>query len=335
MFEYLQEVQVKTGGIDAEYGGALGGVISAVTKSGGNIFTGEAHYYYIGSGLSAGPVKRLVLDPDDFTTVGYFQDDKQVNNQNEFGGSIGGPIVRNQLFFFGSVSPRVVRRTNEYAFSDGTEPGSIDQEQTAWQGFGKVTYAAGQGARQRQPADDADAFDRPHAGLRFDGHELPDDVERGERGRTARAGSSADQNNVSSNVDLTLGNSGYLSARGGYFYDSYKDTGVPSTTSYTYQMSNIGSAGHPRQPAGPVGTANTPRIQITNFDTTKQGFVQLDYNHAFKGGHLLKGGWGVRRSVNDVDVAYPGGYVYLYWGQSFRSTATGQTGTGTYGYYRG
>ena len=36
VFEYLQEVQVKTSGLEAEYGGALGGVISAVTKSGGN-----------------------------------------------------------------------------------------------------------------------------------------------------------------------------------------------------------------------------------------------------------------------------------------------------------
>ncbi len=41
-------MQVKTGGIDAEFGGALGGVISAVTKSGGNSFSGETHYYYIG-----------------------------------------------------------------------------------------------------------------------------------------------------------------------------------------------------------------------------------------------------------------------------------------------
>jgi hypothetical protein len=120
VFEYLQEVQVKTGGIDAEYGGALGGVISAVTKSGGNLFTGETHYYYAGSGLSAQPVKRLVLDPNNLTTVGYFQDTKQPNHQSEFGGSLGGPIVRDKLFFFGSVSPRVVRRTNEYNFSAGT-----------------------------------------------------------------------------------------------------------------------------------------------------------------------------------------------------------------------
>ena len=127
VFEYLQEVQVKTGGIAAEYGGALGGVISAVTKSGGNRFTGEGHYYYSGNAISASPVQRLQLSPLDDTTVFDVQDDKQKNNRNEVGGSIGGPIVKDQLFFFGSVSPRFVRRTNDYLFSNGTEPGSLSQ----------------------------------------------------------------------------------------------------------------------------------------------------------------------------------------------------------------
>ena len=77
VFEYLQEVQVKTVGIPAEYGGALGGVISAVTKSGGNTFRGEGHYYYLGSALGAGPVERLVLSPVDDLTVAYVQDDEQ------------------------------------------------------------------------------------------------------------------------------------------------------------------------------------------------------------------------------------------------------------------
>src|SRR4051794_22748966 len=63
VFEYLQEVQVKTTGIAAEYGGALGGVISAVTKSGGNTFRGETHYYFQGSPLAAAPVQRLLLHP--------------------------------------------------------------------------------------------------------------------------------------------------------------------------------------------------------------------------------------------------------------------------------
>ena len=69
VFEYLQEVQVKTVGIPAEFGGALGGVISAVTKSGGNTFRGEGHYYYLGNALNSGPVQRLVLSPVDDRTV--------------------------------------------------------------------------------------------------------------------------------------------------------------------------------------------------------------------------------------------------------------------------
>jgi hypothetical protein len=334
VFEYLQEVQVKTGGVDAEYGGALGGVISAVTKSGGNTFSGETHYYYTGSSIGAGPVKRLVLNPNDLTTVGYFQDDKQPNNQNEFGGSLGGPIVKNRLFFFGSISPRVVRRTNEFLFSDGTEPGEINQKQTAWQGFGKVTYAAGKvhanasilttptRSTGRIPAYDS---------VGSNWLTTSKDANFAETTR----GFESDQHNVAGNVDVWLRNNSYLSVRGGYFYDAYKDTGVPNITSYTYQTPNFTVPGVPANLQGPFGTFNTPRIQISNFDTTKQGFAQLDYNQQFNaaGSHLVKGGWGLRHSVNDVDVDYPGGYTYLYWGQSFRSTATGQTGTGTYGYY--
>jgi len=120
VFEYLQEVQVKTGGIDAQYGGALGGVISAVTKSGGNIFHGEGHYYYSGNKMSAGPVPRIVLSPIDNQTVFHPQDAKMPNNRSEFGGSVGGPIIKDRFFFFGSVSPRLVRRTNDYLFTNGT-----------------------------------------------------------------------------------------------------------------------------------------------------------------------------------------------------------------------
>ena len=142
VFEYLQEVQVKTVGIPAEYGGALGGVISAVTKSGGNQFHGEGHYYFSGSSLSAGPVQRLVLSPVDDRTVFTVQDDKQDDNRNEVGGSIGGPIVRDRLFFFGSISPRFNARTNDYLFSSGTDPGEIKRDQTIMSGYGKVSYAS-------------------------------------------------------------------------------------------------------------------------------------------------------------------------------------------------
>ena len=142
VFEYIQEVQVKTTGIPAEFGGALGGVISAVTKSGGNIFTGEGHYYFDGSTLSAGPVNRLVLDPADEKTVKYIQDEKMPDIRHEFGGSVGGPIVRDKMFFFGSFSPRVNTRTNTYNYSNGAEEGDIERTTKLIQGFGKVSVGS-------------------------------------------------------------------------------------------------------------------------------------------------------------------------------------------------
>jgi hypothetical protein len=334
VFEYLQEVQVKTGGANAEFGGALGGVISAVTKSGGNTFHGEGHYYFDGSPLGASPIQRLVLSPTDDKTVSFVQDDQQRNIRNEFGGSIGGPIARDKLFFFGSVSPRVVRRTNDYGFASGAVPGSINQNQTLTQLFGKVSYTS------RHVQANASGLMTPtrstgtlsaYNGTTVNGisSDLASNLSQTNRGW------SQDQNNVAGNVDLLITNSAYVSVRSGYFNDKYYDTGIPTTTSVLYNFSAVGVAGVPAALQLPAGSQNTPRSLITNFDTTKRGFMQVDYNHAFNaaGSHQLKGGFGYQHTVNDVDSAYPGGYVLLNWGRTFTSGATGARGTGTYGYY--
>jgi outer membrane receptor protein involved in Fe transport len=335
VFEYLQEVQVKTGGIEAEYGGALGGVISAVTRSGGNTYRGEGHYYYTGNAIASSPVRRLVLDPKDLETVSYVQDTKQTDNRNEFGGSVGGPIVRDRLFFFGSASPRVVRRTNDYLFSSGTEPGSISQKQTLWQGFGKVTYATNRlhvnVSTLVTPTRSTGVFPAYNGtGTNFIASSLAGNLADNERGY------STDQTNVAVSADYSLTDRQVVSVRGGFFNDSYQDTGVSRTTSYTYQTPSIGVPGVPADLQGPASTQNTPRVQISELDETRQGFAQVDYTHAFdwRGTHLLKGGWGFRHSVNDVTDSYPGGFVYLFWGQPFTSTVTGQTDTGQFGYYQ-
>jgi len=333
VFEYLQEVQVKTGGIAAEYGGALGGVISAVTKSGGNKYTGEAHYYFSGSPISASPVPRLQLSPLDDTTVFNLQDDTQKNLRNEVGGSLGGPIVRDRLFFFASVSPRFIRRTNDYLFSNGTEPGSISQEQTATQAFGKVTY----GSRRLQANVSVLATPIRSTGTltAYDGTG-PQFLSSSLAGNAAQIprGYDQDQTNVSGNVDYFISGGASISVRGGIFRDNYKDTGVSTTTAVVWNTPSIGVPGVPGELQLPKGSQNTPRVIITNKDQTDTGFFQIDYNHAFNaaGSHLLKGGFGVRHTTNDVDSAYPGGYVLLNWGTSFVNNS-GVTDTGTYGYY--
>ena len=335
VFEYLQEVQVKTSGISAEYGGALGGVVSAVTKSGGNAYHGEAHYYFQGSALSADPVKRLVLDPVTEATAEYVQDKKSPAHFNEFGGSLGGPLVKGKLFFFGSYSPRNERTTNNYSFTQG---GSSDILRDTWtqQVFGKLS------ANSRRVNASYSVLWTPTTTTgtlsTFNGtapnsyvgtpSQLAPNIGRGWE---------IQQVNQSGTADITLNNQAFLSFRGGVFHDRYSDTGIPSTTSYTYQATTEGVPGVPAGLQGAVGTANTPRAQITAFDTTNRETFNADYNHVVNaaGFHTFKAGYGFQHVVNDIDTFYPGGYVFLWWGKTFTSVDgnTYNGGTGTYGYY--
>ena len=136
-------------------------------------------------------------------------------------------------------------------------------------------------------------------------------------------------------MNVSLTDSSFASVRGGYFYDRYADTGISNVTSYTYQRTSVGAANIPVDLQGPINTSNTPRTIINKYDLTKRTFVNLDYNHSFSaaGSHQFKGGFGFQRSTNDVDVSYPGGYVYIYWNTPLSSPFLGNQ-TGTYGYYR-
>jgi len=336
VFDYLQEVQVKTTGISAEYGGALGGVISAVTKSGGNALHGEGHYYFEGSALAASPVKRLVLSPFDDKTVTFAQDDKSPAHQNEFGGSVGGPIVHDHLFFYGSYSPRNEIKTNPYHATDG----NLDVKRDIWrqQGFGKLTYAT-----QRLSANWSTlwtptkatgthtAYNGPNAN-QFAGTvaSLTPQIDRGYE---------MNQVNTSGAVDFTLSNSAYLEVRGGYFHDRYSDTGISQTTPYTYQTPTTSlNAILPASVQGGTNTAgvNTPRAQITSFDTTNRGTFDLDYNHSLRalGSHTFKAGYGYQHVANEINSYYPGGYIDIFWDQAFSFGGIQQgSGRGTYGYY--
>jgi Carboxypeptidase regulatory-like domain/TonB dependent receptor-like, beta-barrel len=92
----IREFQVNTSNYSAEYGRAAGGVVNTVTKSGSNDFHGSAFFYDRDNRWGAG--NPLITRPVTGTTrVERF---KPIDKRYQFGGAVGGPIVKNKLFFF-------------------------------------------------------------------------------------------------------------------------------------------------------------------------------------------------------------------------------------------
>jgi Carboxypeptidase regulatory-like domain/TonB dependent receptor len=89
--ENVQEFRVESSAYPAEFGTGSGGQVSVITKSGANDFHGAAFEY----------LRRDALDaPNYFDTAAGLP--KSLLKQDQFGGSLGGPIVKNKAFFFGS-----------------------------------------------------------------------------------------------------------------------------------------------------------------------------------------------------------------------------------------
>ena len=94
----IREFQVNTSSYSAEYGRSAGGVVNAITKSGTNELHGSAFYYQRNNRWGArNPLAvRQELINNVFTPVGY----KPKDVRHQFGGTIGGPIVKDKAFFF-------------------------------------------------------------------------------------------------------------------------------------------------------------------------------------------------------------------------------------------
>lgn len=112
--QLIQEVQVKTSGFDAAYGGATGGVISVVTRGGNNDFHGEFGLQFETPRLNGN--SRPLLTRFTSGTVGagtfkqfgeYFEPAKSEGVNFFPTANLSGPIIKNKLWFYASYSPQV------------------------------------------------------------------------------------------------------------------------------------------------------------------------------------------------------------------------------------
>jgi len=128
-YEFVQEVNVKTGGYEAEFGRSTGGIINVITKSGGNEFHGDAFGYFNNQSLQA-TAKPVVSTGG--TIEGFTQED--------FGADVGGYLWKDRIWFFGAYD-RVQNSTKTTLPSGPLEGQATESKSTSNLGSAKLTFA--------------------------------------------------------------------------------------------------------------------------------------------------------------------------------------------------
>jgi outer membrane receptor protein involved in Fe transport len=124
-FEFVQEIEIKTGAYGADVGKSTGGVFNVITKSGGNEFHGDAFFF--------GNPQSFTRETKNFPLTG-----SAPNGFSELDGGfdLGGPIKKDKLWFFGAFNPQ--RRKN--FFLTQTFRQNVSNEITTPFYAGKITY---------------------------------------------------------------------------------------------------------------------------------------------------------------------------------------------------
>ena len=367
--EFIQEVQIKSSGFEAEYGGGSG-VVNVIQKTGSNAWHGSIIAYYRSDGLNANDqclwftLCGLRTNPRIGTSSSRRVDsplDQDTTKKDHYraidpGFEIGGPIFKDKLWLFTSYIPSFTRLTRTVHFTGSDANGTP---------FGTRSFPESQDVHNALTRLDWSATIkiRLHAAwqygyTRITGTNLPDPDPINPAQVNGTAGNTpgqynADRGSVNPNSVYTFGgdinvtSKLVVTARFGYWYTDLQDRGVTTgTPRFLWDSASTTSAslppGVPAQFQQNTGFQNVPANTIRNFDiNTRKGF-NADASYFFKGWgtHNIKGGYGFNRLANNVNTGFAGSFVRLEWGQSYgpldpnACDVTGKPAcSGTYGHF--
>jgi hypothetical protein len=364
-FEFIQEVQVKTSGIEAEHGGALGGVVNVVMKKGSNNFHGQLFSSYESSATDASPRSYLRYDPSSSVTFGSPGFDQAIQTYSpkedhfrngQTGIAIGGPVVKDRLWFFAGFAPQYTSRTRNVDFSSQSAALGVqtfNQDQQNYYGvlrldaaltskirvFGSwLSQSARQSGAQLPNADDKNGLYNTSVGTPISGF-------------AHGIGWTAPNQTFNTGGDITITPRLISTTRFGYFFENYHDFGWQTTTpDFTWPYSSIGltDAFHLPLPTDLQQTAGYSTASVNSSYTEKNSnkHYQFDQDFAwFKSGlagtHNFKFGYQFNRLSNDINQHYSVPFADMYAGRYHYTpnTAYGASVcsslTATYGACRG
>lgn len=331
-FEFVQQMEVKSGGFEAQFGGALGGVINVVSKSGTDQFRGEVLYQYSGSSMNTGPRGRYRQNVDNAAEAEFFQPTEDDYSNQSYGFTVGGPIIKDRLRFFGGYVPDLENRDRSINFRTGGLRDSSTRILNH-RAMGRLDYSPSQKLQIN-----SSYYWNPQ---RTDGLTTGNDpkVAPGSSDFTTQGGY-VPSNSTNLGVNFIPSSKLLLSARYGYKYLNGKGNtyGKDQVAFYSYSRpSTFNGNVIPDQFAGAQGFANVATTLTTNRDLLTRHNVYLDATYFVNiagQNHTLKGGYALNRVGDDIESDFTNGRFQIFWGDQFTRAPVIPVGVrGTYGYY--
>lgn len=331
--EAVQQVEVKNGVMDAQYGGAMGGVVNAVVRTGTNAFHGQAGFYYNNNAMSARQNPTLEMDPTDSTRTKYRYFQNTMDDYTTWNPvfNVGGPILKEKLFFFSGFMPTRTNTSRPVTFLSNNQTGTYTQEDYQHYVVNKLDYTPFSKIRTSMSWIWNPRYTRGNLPAR-QGTDDPN-------ADWAGFGSYSASNILTGQMDFIATNKLIFSFRGGYNFSNYKNGYALSNKTHIYSTANDMF----------TLPSSVPKITSTGWYQMGTGQTQFDiydrinlsadgsYLAKWQGQHNLKFGWMTNRLSNDVNtLSYPFGYYRFYWNQSYTCVTSQCSGKqrGTYGYYR-
>jgi hypothetical protein len=325
--EWVADTQIKSSGIDAQFGGATGGVASVTTRSGGNEFHGQVSLYLRNDAFNAGPRPLLRLNPSNDNIADYFQNGKDGWNGFNPGFRLGGPILRNRIWFFASAYPESNEFTRTTSVRGATGTQTFTQNIRQDYGLAKMDFAPTSKLR-----GSASYYYMPRRvnGL-LPSYQGTDPASA----PWADQGSRSPQANYNWSADYQFSPTFSVNTFGGFNYRNFKDYGVPAGTRYRYANGNTTLPITSQIPANLLGPAGnfTPNNQQTVQDIYTRNNANVAANWIF-GKHNLRFGWGLNRLANRPNAStWPDGYIFVYWDRTRQFETKSGSDRGPFGYY--
>lgn len=333
-FQLVQEVQIKSSGFEAEFGGATGGVINVVTKGGNNDFRGEFGINLRPGKLQANARPTLYLGD----VLEYVQPAREPSLGFFPSATLGGPIVKNRLWFFTSYTPQIFTRTRTINYRGFSGQQEYRNKQTNEYTFARldaqpISSIRLSGTFTYNPI--IQDGELPGVLTQFSSS-LPSGNGLVGTAYQNQLGGRQNSNNVTGQAVWTPTNNLILSVRGGQNFINNKlgtygrQPAFPYSPSTTTVLCSAGGL-NPPPSAGCVRGQNNgiANFAQASFDATKRRTLDADatFITSFLGRHEFKGGYQYNGLSNEV-LSSDNGYIILRYGRTI-DVYSGRAVTGT------